>query len=364
MKKILTIAIAALAIFAGQSISAQDFHYGVTAGVNASTVKVNDITLLGTINIKGDNSRKAGFYVGIVGTYNFNDKMGLQAEVEYSQEGTKMKAKLDNSSLDAIFGAASSLPLSGMTFPDQTINNANGTVTKVTNITATSFTASRNFNEVEARSNWTFGKINVPIMFTYKPIAGLSLMAGPYFSYRVSKNFKLNSGFGAGVKSIIDDINLNVAYSGTATTTAGSTVVDTRTVTGTQAISAANAIAMTTNGQALLAALEGNTGKSMIESYVKDNLNDYVKKFDFGASVGVKYAFTPHIAAEFRWDFSVMNNLKDIKSITVPSDLQALMGQNQAAAQYLAQINKVLASSPIKLKGHNNSMKLGMIYMF
>jgi hypothetical protein len=115
-----------------------------------------------------------------------------------------------------------------MTFPDQTINNANGTVTKVTNITATGFTATHSYKEVSAKSTWTFGKINVPIMFTYKPIAGLSLMAGPYFSYRVSKNFKLNSGFGQGVKDAIDGINLDVAYSGTATTTAGGVVVDTR----------------------------------------------------------------------------------------------------------------------------------------
>ncbi|MDD2241476.1 MAG: outer membrane beta-barrel protein [Bacteroidales bacterium] len=365
MKKILTIAIAALAVFAGQSVSAQDFHYGITAGGNASTVKVDDINmLLNKINIKGDNSRKAGFYVGIVSTYNFNDKMGLQAEVEYTQEGTKMNATLDKSSLDAMFAASSGLPLSGMTFPNQTINNADGTVTTISNITATGLTASHNFNQVTEKSTWNFGKIEMPIMFTYKPIAGLSVMAGPYFSYRVSNNFKLGSDFSRDVKDVIDNVTLNVAYSGTATTTAGGIVVDTRTTTGTQTISAANAIAMTIGGQAILAALEGSAGKSMIESYVKDNLNDYVKKFDFGASFGAKYALTSQIAVELRWDFSLMNNLKDIKSISLPSEVQTLISQNQAATQYLTAINTALSSNPIKLKGHNNSLKLGLIYMF
>lgn len=365
MKKILTIAIAALAIFAGRSVSAQDFHYGVTAGGNASTANTDDINmLLGTININANNNRKAGFYLGIVSTYNFNDQMGLQAEVEYTQEGTKMNATLDKSSLDAMFAAFSGLPTSGMTFPNQTINNADGTVTTVSNITATGLTASHNFNKITAKSTWNFGKIEMPVMFTYKPIAGLSVMAGPYFSYRVSNNFKLGSGFSGDVKDVIDNITLNVAYSGTATTTAGGIVVDTRTTTGTQTISAANAISMTIGGQAILAALEGSAGKSMIESYIEDHLNDYVKKFDLGASIGAKYALTSHIAAELRWDFSLINNLKDIKSISLPSEVQTLMSQNQAATQYLASINTVLASNPIKLKGHNNSLKLGLIYMF
>ncbi|HNY05356.1 MAG TPA: outer membrane beta-barrel protein [Candidatus Egerieousia sp.] len=324
MKRLLAIAITALAIFAGQSIYAQDFHYGMTVGVNTSTVKVNDV-----LTVSGDKGRRVGFYAGIVGIYNFNDQIGLQAEVEYSQEGTKMK--VGQGSLNNFYTLAALAPLTGISIPNMTFSNtpSTGLTTIISNITATGIKISGNTGAL--KTVWNFGLIKVPVMLTYKPIAGLSVMAGPYIALRVSQKVKINSD----LDNMLSNVNLAVSYSGTATVTSGSTVVASQPYTGLTTLNAKQAIAMTSYASKLLDS-KGILNKGYMENYVEDNLNDYVKKFDFGGSIGAKYALTECIAAQLRWDFSLINNLKDFTAKSVK----------------------------VNLKGHNNSLKLGLIYMF
>ncbi len=92
MKKVLFVVAAALV---STGAFAQSFSYGVKAGVNfAKETKMDDMVLpIGDDEYldMGDTKMRTGFHVGVVGEYTFNDFIGLQAELLYSQMGAKWK---------------------------------------------------------------------------------------------------------------------------------------------------------------------------------------------------------------------------------------------------------------------------------
>ena len=77
MKKL--ILTAAIAVFGFTGAMAQEFSFGPKAGVNFAT-------LTGDIE---NNDMKIGFHVGGAAEFKFNEKMGVQAELLYSAQGTK-----------------------------------------------------------------------------------------------------------------------------------------------------------------------------------------------------------------------------------------------------------------------------------
>jgi hypothetical protein len=77
MKKVLLIA--AVAVFGFSNVHAQEFSFGPKAGVNFANLN-GDIE---------DAEMKIGFHIGGAAEYMFDEKMGLQAELLYSLQGTK-----------------------------------------------------------------------------------------------------------------------------------------------------------------------------------------------------------------------------------------------------------------------------------
>ena len=75
----------------------QEFHYGVFAGTNLSTMKIgNELYLCSDV----DNCKKqmtVGFHGGAFAEYSFNKYLGVQAEFSYSQYGYRLKIDKEDS---------------------------------------------------------------------------------------------------------------------------------------------------------------------------------------------------------------------------------------------------------------------------
>ncbi len=127
MKKLLLTA--AIAAFGFSNINAQNISFGAKAGVNLA-------------NLTGDienNDMLVGFHVGGVAEYMFDEKMGLQAEVLYSSQGTKL-----------------------------------------------SYSETDSFGTYEEEGKIKLSYINIPVLFKYYVTNGLSLEAGPQVGILVS----------------------------------------------------------------------------------------------------------------------------------------------------------------------------------
>ena len=77
MKKLI---VAIVAIFMGTTAFSQEIDLGIKAGANFSNI--SDASGL---------SNKTGFQAGIFGGIKFTDKVGVQADLLYSQQGAKFK---------------------------------------------------------------------------------------------------------------------------------------------------------------------------------------------------------------------------------------------------------------------------------
>ncbi|MCX7550447.1 porin family protein [Xanthomarina sp. F2636L] len=124
MKKVLLIA--AVAVFGLSNVNAQEVSFGPKAGVNFAT-------LTGDVE---DNDLKVGFHIGGALELMFTEKMGLQAELLYSLQGTK-----DSYSSTETIG--------GVTYTE----------------------------EEETKLNLSY--INIPVSFKYYVTNGFSVEAGP-----------------------------------------------------------------------------------------------------------------------------------------------------------------------------------------
>lgn len=84
MKKLI-VCIAALAMSAG--VYAQDFSWGVRAGLNISSLSIN----------KGEDGfkSKVGFNVGLMGDYAFSESVSIESGLYFSQIGAKIKSDTD-----------------------------------------------------------------------------------------------------------------------------------------------------------------------------------------------------------------------------------------------------------------------------
>ena len=91
---ITTIAVAFATITA---VNAQEFKVGAKAGLNLSTLSIptysyveRDRNFLNTESV--DTKLKAGFHFGGFVEYGFNEKLWVEAGVDYSFQGTKIKS--------------------------------------------------------------------------------------------------------------------------------------------------------------------------------------------------------------------------------------------------------------------------------
>lgn len=117
MKKLI---VAVLTLFIGTTAFSQELDLGVKAGVNFS--KISDVDNL---------SNKTGFQAGVFAGIKFTDKVGIQADLLYSQQG----AEFDAGEFDLTY-------------------------------------------------------VNVPVVLKYYLIQGLNVQAGPQFGFVVDDNIK------------------------------------------------------------------------------------------------------------------------------------------------------------------------------
>ncbi|MBT0608777.1 porin family protein [Aequorivita echinoideorum] len=78
MKKFI---LAALTVFMGSNVFAQEIDFGIKAGVNFASISDAD-----------DLSNRTGFQAGIFGGIKFTDNLGIQADLLYSQQGAEFDA--------------------------------------------------------------------------------------------------------------------------------------------------------------------------------------------------------------------------------------------------------------------------------
>ncbi|MFV0573582.1 MAG: porin family protein [Xanthomarina gelatinilytica] len=135
MKKILLIA--AVAVFGISNVNAQEVSFGPKAGVNFANLN-GDIE---------DNDMRVGFHIGGAAEIMFTEKMGLQAELLYSLQGTK-----DSYSSKETIG--------GVTYTE----------------------------EEEAKINLSY--INIPVSFKYYIANGFNVEAGPQVGILASAKAK------------------------------------------------------------------------------------------------------------------------------------------------------------------------------
>lgn len=132
MKKLI---VAAIALFIGTTAFSQSIDLGIKAGANFSTL--TDASGL---------SNKTGFQAGIFGGIKFSSKLGIQADILYSQQG----AKFDGGDFDLTY-------------------------------------------------------VNVPVVVKYYLFHGLNLQAGPQFGFVVDDN--VTKVFGSIAKAEKSDVS-------------------------------------------------------------------------------------------------------------------------------------------------------------
>jgi hypothetical protein len=136
MKKVLlmTAALFAFGFSNAQDAKSNDkqVQFGVKAGLNVSMLSGGDLG----VNLTSDTKSKVGFHIGGLAEIKFNDKFSIQPELLYSQEG--------------------------------------GNNTYSTDYSGTFYTFDQDI---------TLSKINLPIIFKYYVIEGLSIEAGPQLDY-------------------------------------------------------------------------------------------------------------------------------------------------------------------------------------
>lgn len=147
MKKI--VLSAALLLASAAMVSAQ-VTWGVKAGYSNSNYNIG----VKGLTIDASLGAKSGFYVGGLGNLAFSDNFGLQFELLYSMDGTRIGLTEDF-------------------LKDR--QEANAAYAK------------------NSAAALTFHHINLPIMAKFQPVGGLSVMFGPYFSYSVANSVRLNS---------------------------------------------------------------------------------------------------------------------------------------------------------------------------
>lgn len=89
MKKI--ILTFALAMIAATGAFAQEFLFGVKAGITGNWIPKTNV------NLDDKVLPNTGFYGAVAGTWEFNDRAFLQAELMYARKGISTKGELDGS---------------------------------------------------------------------------------------------------------------------------------------------------------------------------------------------------------------------------------------------------------------------------
>jgi opacity protein-like surface antigen len=226
MKKII---FSAALLFASVAMVNAQMTWGVKAGYNNSNYNI------GAQDASFDASlgSKHGFYAGALGNYQFAEQFSLQFELLYSLDGTKLSMK------------------------DKVMEQAWGAMVDAGYIPADM----KALDKFSAAAN--FHNINVPVLIKFQPVGGLSVLAGPTFSYTVANGVKLN-------KDAEDLAKLALTQS----------------------------------------APEGPAYDDYMD-YAGKVVGENIAKFKLNLTLGVEYACCDNMFIEARYNYSLLNSFKD-----------------------------------------------------
>ena len=90
MKKLFIIA--AMAVAAITTANAQEFKVGAKAGFLLSSVSEPEYSIIGTGTAKFNTAYRPGFHFGAFIEYGFNEKLWVEAGIDYAFQGANLKS--------------------------------------------------------------------------------------------------------------------------------------------------------------------------------------------------------------------------------------------------------------------------------
>ena len=118
-------------------------------------------------------------------------------------------------------------------------------------------------NTGDMKISYNTHTLRLPILAKFQPVGGLSVLAGPYFAFRMGGKLKPNDNVEALIKGAMEENNLPEAIK-----------------------------------------------YDDIKNVCSDLMGDNLKKFDVGATLGIEYAFKNGLFIDARYNISFINKLK------------------------------------------------------
>ena len=222
MKRILLV----LAVVSSAMMAdAQECTWGIKGGIDMTFYKLG----VEDVSLKINSGNKTGFYLGVVNNFKFAEQWGVQTELLYNYAGAKI----------------------GM--GEDFINAMN----------ASQDPAAESVNTGDMKISYNTHTLRLPILAKFQPVGGLSVLAGPYFAFRMGGKLKPNDNVEALIKGAMEENSLPEA-------------------------------------------IKYDDIKDVCSDLMADNL----KKFDVGATLGIEYAFKNGLFIDAHYNISFINKLK------------------------------------------------------
>ena len=217
--------LALVVLLSTMAVNAQECTWGIKGGVDITSYK----WVLEDVSLKINPGNKAGFYLGVVNNLKLGEQWGVQTELLYNYAGAKFSMGEDfinamNASQD----------------PD-----------------------AEPVNTGDMKISYNTHTLRLPILAKFQPVGGLSVLAGPYFAFRMGGKLKPNDNVETLIKGAMEENSLSetIKYDD-------------------------------------------------IKDVCSDLMGDNLKKFDVGATLGIEYAFKNGLFIDARYNISFINKLK------------------------------------------------------
>lgn len=259
MKKIFTLCIS---LFAASAAFAQ-ISVGVKAGVGFANTDISVKEMSGVLS----PGVKTGFYLGPTVDFGIGEMFAIRTELTYNLEGfrlnfTDFPAGEIISGIGGLDpgagGGAGADPGTGGGIGSEILGNA----------------------KLNGSAHAHYHNLKLPVLAVFKPAGGLSIMAGPYVSYRVA----VGTGFSGDLKTLVEAAqSASAAQDGVSVDYAGE---------------------------------------------LKTSVKDSFSAFDFGLAFGVQYDLEMGVFIEARYTLGLLNTVKsdlnEGSSLTVRSKQSAI----------------------------------------
>ena len=217
--------LALVVLLSTMAVNAQECTWGIKGGVDITSHKWG----LEDVSLKINPGNKVGFYLGVVNNLKLGEQWGVQTELLYNYAGAK-------------FGMG-----------EDFINAMN----------ASQDPDAEPVNTGDMKISYNTHTLRLPILAKFQAVGGLSVLAGPYFAFRMGGKLKPNDNVETLIKGAMEENSLSetIKYDD-------------------------------------------------IKDVCSDLMGDNLKKFDVGATLGIEYAFKNGLFIDARYNISFINKLK------------------------------------------------------